>query len=153
MKARPRSPRLASSSGTYPVALNRYVALCIVAALAAAPSRAHGAAASVEDLRALSIDELANLEITSVSKRPERLSQAAAAVYVITADDIRRSGAISLPEVLRLAPNLNVARLNSQSYAISARGFNSFEASIRLLVLIDGRSVYTPLHAGVFWDQ
>lgn len=108
---------------------------------------------SVEDLRSLSIDELANLEITSVSKRTERLSQAPAAVYVITGEDIRRSGAISLPEALRLAPNLQVARLTSQSYAISARGFNSLQASDRLLVLIDGRSVYTPLHAGVFWDQ
>jgi iron complex outermembrane receptor protein len=108
---------------------------------------------TVEDLRALSIDELTQLEIISVSKRPERLSQAAAAVYVITGEDIRRSGAATLAEVLRLAPNLQVARLNAQSYAISARGFNSFEASIRLLVLIDGRSVYTPLHAGVFWDQ
>ena len=108
---------------------------------------------SVEDLRSLSIDELANLEITSVSKRPERLSQAAASIYVITAEDIRRSGVISLPEALRLAPNLEVARLNAQTYAISARGFNSFQASDRLLVLIDGRSVYTPLHAGVLWDQ
>jgi iron complex outermembrane receptor protein len=123
----------------------------IWAAIAAAGGAAH--AQSVEELRALSIDELANLEITSVSKRPERLSQAPAAVYVITNDDIRRSGAISLPEALRLAPNLQVARLNAQTYAISARGFNSVEASIRLLVLIDGRSIYTPLHAGVFWDQ
>ena len=115
-------------------------------ALSAAPS-------SVEELRDLSIEDLANLEITSVSKRPEPLSQAAASVYVITNEDIRRSGAITLPDALRLAPNLEVARVNSSAYAISARGFNTFEASNKLLVLIDGRSVYTPLHAGVFWDQ
>jgi iron complex outermembrane recepter protein len=107
----------------------------------------------VEELREMSLEDLANLEITSVSKRAEALSKAAASVFVITSEDIRRSGAMSIPEVLRLAPNLEVARLNASTYAISARGFDSFEASNKLLVLIDGRSVYTPLHAGVFWDQ
>jgi iron complex outermembrane receptor protein len=107
---------------------------------------------SVADLSRLSIDELANVEIVSVSKRPEPLSQAAAAVYVISADDIRRSGATSLPEALRLAPNLEVARINASQYTISARGFNTPEAANKLLVLIDGRSVYTPLGATVFWE-
>jgi iron complex outermembrane recepter protein len=111
------------------------------------------AAQTVEELRRLSIEDLANVEITSVSKRPQPLSQAPASVYVITSEDIRRSGAASIPEVLRLAPNLQVARLDAASYAISARGFNSFQAANKLLVLIDGRSVYTPLHGGVFWDQ
>jgi iron complex outermembrane receptor protein len=106
---------------------------------------AGGAAAqSLDELKQLSIEDLANLEITSVSKRSEPLSQAPAAVYIITGDEIRRSGAVSLPEALRLAPNLEVARVNSQSYAISARGFNSVYASDKLLVLIDGRSIYTP---------
>jgi iron complex outermembrane receptor protein len=109
-------------------------------------------AQSLEELRDLSIDDLANIEITSVSKRPEPLSRAPASVYVITNDDIRRSGARTLPEALRLAPNLEVAQINAHDYAISARGFNSFQAAIKLLVLIDGRSIYTPLHAGVFWD-
>src|SRR5262249_11936325 len=94
-----------------------------------------------------------NVEITSVFKRPEPLSQAPAAVYVITGEDIRRAGAVSLPEALRLAPNLEVARVNSQSYVISARGFNSVNASNKLLVLIDGRSIYTPFFSSVFWDQ
>ncbi len=111
------------------------------------------ASPSVKELSALSLEELGNIPVTSVFKRPEPLSQAPAAIYVITNDAIRRSGATSLPEALRLAPNLNVVRVNSSSYAISARGFNTFEAAIKLLVLIDGRSVYTPLHAGVFWDQ
>ena len=73
----------------------------------------------------MSIEQLANVEITSVSRRPEPLAQAPAAVYVITADDIRRSGAINLPEALRLAPNLEVARMNGFAYTITARGFNS----------------------------
>jgi iron complex outermembrane recepter protein len=99
----------------------------------------------------LSIEELGDIEITSVSKRTELLSDAAASVYVITADDIRRSGATSIPEILRLAPNLQVARVDASQYAITARGFNSTTAN-KLLVLIDGRSVYTPLYSGVFWD-
>ena len=91
---------------------------------AAAPS-ARGQ--SVEELGKLSIEQLANIEVTSVTKSPEPLSRAAAAVYVITANDIIRSGATSLPEVLRLAPNLEVARLNAYNWAITARGFNSPE--------------------------
>ncbi len=106
---------------------------------------------SSAELVQLSIEELANIEITSVSKRPELLSQAAASVYVITREDIRRSGANTIPEMLRLAPNLQVARVDASQYAISARGFNSTTAN-KLLVLIDGRSVYTPLFSGVFWD-
>lgn len=109
------------------------------------------AARSPASLARLSIEELAEIEVSSVSKRPERLADAAASVFVITADDIRRSGATTLPEVLRLAPNLQVARASSSGYAISARGFNGSSAN-KLLVMIDGRSVYTPLHSGVFWD-
>jgi iron complex outermembrane receptor protein len=118
-----------------------------------AAGAASAAAVDVKELRDLSLEELANLQITSVSKRGEALSKAAASVFVITGEDIRRSGAVSIPEALRLAPNLEVARLDAERYAISARGFNTFEASNKLLVLIDGRSVYTALHAGVFWDQ
>jgi len=103
------------------------------------------------DLADLSLEELGNIQITSVSKRAERLSDAAASVFVITAEDIRRSGVTNLPEALRLAPNLQVAQVNADGYAISARGFNGSAAN-KLLVLIDGRSVYTPLFAGVFWD-
>lgn len=104
------------------------------------------------DLRNLSLEELANLEVTSVSRRPAPLSRAPAAIEVITAEDIRRSGALSLAEALRLARNLQVARIDAQYHAISARGFNSFQASNKLLVLIDGRSIYTPLYSGVLWD-
>ncbi len=107
----------------------------------------------VDELGDLTLEQLANLEVISVSRRPEALVEAAAAIDVITGEDIRRSGAQSIPEALRLARNLEVARVDSQYYAISARGFNSFQASNKLLVLIDGRSVYTPLYSGVLWDQ
>ena len=105
-----------------------------------------------QDLARLSLEELSLVEVTSVSRRPEALADAAAAIYVISAEDIRRSGAISLPEALRLAPNLNVQRVNASDYAISARGFNGYETSNKLLVLVDGRSIYSTLHSGVFWD-
>lgn len=107
--------------------------------------------ASARELLDLSLEQLANLQITSVSKKSERLADAPASIFVITAEDIRRSGATTLPEALRLAPNLEVARVDANQYAISARGFNSTTAN-KLQVLIDGRSVYTPLYSGVFWD-
>src|SRR5438128_6796178 len=131
---------------------------CAVAALCLALQAAGAGAAeplpkptAAADLSHLSIEELANIEISSVSKRPEPLGEAAASVYVITREQIRRYGATSIPEILRLAPNLQVARVDSSQYAITARGFNSTTAN-KLLVLIDGRSVYTPLFSGVFWD-
>jgi iron complex outermembrane receptor protein len=105
-----------------------------------------------QDLSHLSIEELAQLPVRSASKREEPLSQAPTALYVITGDDIVTSAADSLPEALRLAPNLNVQQINGHEYAISARGFNSLETSNKLLVLIDGRSIYSTLHSGVFWD-
>src|SRR5438105_1639948 len=103
------------------------------------------------DLKHLSIEDLMNLDVTSVAKEPQRLLQAAAAIQVITADDIRRFGASSIPEVLRLADNLEVAQINAHDWAISARGFNANLAN-KLLVLVDGRAVYTPLYGGVLWN-
>lgn len=114
---------------------------------------AHAARADTADLSRLSIEELANLEITSVSKRPERLADAAASVFVIGNEDLRRSGVQSLPEALRLAPNLNVQRVDSTDYGISSRGLNGFESANKLLVLVDGRSVYSLFFAGVEWSQ
>ena len=103
------------------------------------------------DLAEISLDELVNLKVTSVSKKPENLSHAPAAITVITGEDIRRSGATTIAEALRLAPGLEVARQDSVSWAISSRGFNDIFAN-KLLVLVDGRSVYTPLFSGVYWD-
>src|SRR5579862_6736573 len=104
------------------------------------------------DLKGMSLDELVNVEVTSVNKEPELLSDSPSAIQVITSDDITRSGASSIPEALRLADNLDVAQKNSHDWAISARGFNTDLAN-KLLVLMDGRSVYTPLFSGVFWDR
>jgi iron complex outermembrane recepter protein len=102
-------------------------------------------------LKKLSLKELLDVEVISVSKHPEKLTEVASAIQVITQHDIRNSGAKTLPEALRLASNLQVAQINSSQWAISARGFNNSLAN-KLLVLIDGRTVYTPLYAGVFWD-
>lgn len=109
------------------------------------------AASNSARIAELSLEELGNIEVTSVSKRGEVLSNAAASVFVITGEDIRRAGATSLPEALRLAPNLQVARVSANEWAISSRGFNNQSAN-KLLVLIDGRSVYSPLFSGVFWE-
>jgi iron complex outermembrane recepter protein len=92
-----------------------------------------------------------NIKVSSPSKKPEKLSDAAASIFVITDEDIRRSGVTSIPEALRLSPGVEVARQDSHTWAISSRGFND-EFANQLLVLIDGRSVYTPLFAGVYWD-
>ncbi|RYX90168.1 MAG: TonB-dependent receptor [Comamonadaceae bacterium] len=105
----------------------------------------------MSDLAGLTLEQLANIQVTSVSRREERLADAAGSVFVISSEDIRRSGAVNLPEVLRLAPNLHVARADANQYAISARGFNSTTAN-KMLVLVDGRTVYSPLFSGVFWD-
>jgi iron complex outermembrane receptor protein len=99
----------------------------------------------------LSLEQLGDIVVTSVSRHEELLSQAPASIFVIGAEDIRRSGANTLPEVLRLAPNLQVARADATQYAISARGFNNVLAN-KLLVMIDGRVVYSPLFSGVFWE-
>jgi iron complex outermembrane receptor protein len=102
-------------------------------------------------LKSLSIEELLQTKVTSVSKKSEHLFSAAAAITVITQEDIEKAGILSIPEALRLVPGLQVAQIDSSRYAISARGFNDFFAN-KLLVLIDGRSIYTPLFSGVYWN-
>jgi iron complex outermembrane receptor protein len=111
-----------------------------------------GAPATIaQDLKRLSIEELAQIDVTSVSRRAEKLSATAAAVSVIESDDIYRSGVTNLAETLRLADAVDVARVNSSTWATSVRGFTSNPAN-KLLVLMDGRSVYSPLTSGTFWD-
>jgi iron complex outermembrane receptor protein len=102
-------------------------------------------------LTQLSLRELSQVEVTSVSRKEEALHEAASAIYVLTNEDLKRSGAVSIPEALRMVPGLNVARINANKWAISSRGFNGRFAN-KLLVLIDGRSVYTPIYSGVYWD-
>jgi iron complex outermembrane recepter protein len=104
------------------------------------------------DLSGLSLEQLGSIVVTSVSRRRERLSDVSSSIYVISAQDIHRAGATTLGEALRLAPNLNVAQADTAQYAISARGFNNVLAN-KMLVLIDGRTVYSPLFSGVFWES
>jgi iron complex outermembrane receptor protein len=103
------------------------------------------------DLTGQSIEDLMNIEVTSVSRKEQKLSQAAAAIFVITQEEIRRSGATNIPDLLRMVPGIDVSQINANDWAVSARGFNQ-QFSNKLLVLIDGRAVYTPLLGGVNWD-
>ena len=105
----------------------------------------------IDDLTQLSLEDLMNVEVTSVSRKKQKLSGAAAAIFVITQDDIRRSGVTSIPEALRMVPGLQVARLDSHKWAVSARGFNS-RFSNKMLVLIDGRNLYNSFFAGTIWE-
>ncbi|MDP3856929.1 MAG: TonB-dependent receptor [Stagnimonas sp.] len=127
--------------------LNLPTKLLLLCALGAGASHADDG----QDLSLLGLEDLMAVQVTGVTRRAEPLGRTPAAVYVLSAEDIRRSGARSIPEALRLVPGLDVARINTSSYAISARGFNS-SSSDKLQVLLDGRSVYTPLFSGVFWD-
>lgn len=122
-------------------------------AAAAPQSDAHPAVASAasNDLSQASLEDLMNMEIISVSRKEQKLSQTAAAVFVITREEIRRSGATNIPDVLRMVPGLDVSQINANTWAVSARGFNA-QFTNKLLVLIDGRAVYTPLLGGVNWD-
>jgi iron complex outermembrane receptor protein len=117
-----------------------------------APRTALAQAPKPPDLTQLSLEDLMNIRVVSVSRKEQKLSKAGAAIFVITQDDIHRSGAQNIPDVLRMAPGVNVARIDANAWAISIRGFNS-RYSDKILVLIDGRSIYSPAFSGVYWDQ
>ena len=104
-----------------------------------------------KNLAEASLEDLLNIEVTSASRKEQKLSQVPAAIFVITQEDIRRSGSTNIPDLLRMVPGLDVAQINANTWAISARGFN-LEFANKLLVLVDGRAVYTPLFGGVYWD-
>jgi iron complex outermembrane recepter protein len=131
--------------------------LCLLAALEPFSREARAQGPNSDDqknfqsLNQLSLEELGNVQITTVSKDPQTVQKTPAAAYVITHDDIVRSGATSLPEALRLAPGVEVARIDADHWSVAVRGFAG-QFSKSLLVLIDGRSVYTPLFSGVYWD-
>jgi iron complex outermembrane receptor protein len=103
------------------------------------------------DLATVTLEDLMNIEITSASRKEQRAEDVPAAVYVITREDIRRSGMKSVPELLRLVPGVQVAQINANKWAVSVRGFNNLQSN-KLLVLVDGRSIYNPLFASVLWD-
>lgn len=127
------------------------VAISVILSMASAVCLGLGRPASASDLKNLSLEELMTLEVTSVSRTEETLGQAAAAIAVVTNEDIRRAGVTTIPGALRLLPGIYVGRRSSNSWAVSARGFSSVNSE-KLLVLSDTRSIYTPLYSGVFWD-
>ncbi|MBI5937133.1 MAG: TonB-dependent receptor [Betaproteobacteria bacterium] len=137
----------------YPGSLCRRAVLPFAIALSAMPAHALGqeAQGAGADLGNFSLEELGNLQVTSVSRKEQRFNDTAAALFVITNEDIRRSGATSLPDVLRMVPGLQVGRIGNDRWAVSARGFAGRFAN-KLLVQVDGRSVYSPLFSGVFWE-
>src|SRR5688572_17248035 len=126
--------------------------LLLLPLLQLSPALCTASPESAQSLKNLSVEDLLNVEVTSVSRTEETLRTAAAALTIVSSDAIRRSGATNLPEALRSVPGLYVARQNSNVWAVSARGFSSV-SSEKLLVLMDTRSVYTPLFSGVLWDS
>jgi iron complex outermembrane recepter protein len=115
------------------------------------PQNASPTPSSPTALKQLSLEQLSQIEVTTPSKEPTKVSKTAAAIYVLTGEDIRRSGATSIPEALRLVPGVEVARIDGSTWSIGIRGFGS-DLTRSVLVLIDGRTVYTPLFAGTNWD-
>jgi iron complex outermembrane recepter protein len=132
------------------VRCSRHFRILAGIALLMFPGRSAGYA-QAPDLTQKSLEDLMNIEVTSVSRKEQKTSQAASAVFVISREDIRRSGALNVPDLLRMVPGLDVAQIDAGNWAISARGFNG-QYSNMLLVLVDGRAVYNPIFAGVFWD-
>jgi iron complex outermembrane recepter protein len=129
------------------ILLNSCVGLSLLVSLASFASAQN----DPDDLSNMSVEDLMNVQVTSVSKKAQKISETAAAIYVITQEDIRRSGANNIPDLLRRVPGVNVTQINANIWAISVRGFNG-EFSNKLLAMIDGRSVYAPTFSGVFWD-
>jgi len=128
---------------------SRVLASLGMAVLSAVPAWAQEQPA---DLTKVNIEDLMNIEVTSVSKKEQKLSRTAAAIFVITPEDVRRSGATNIPDLLRMVPGLQVAQINGSTWAITARGFDG-QYSNKLLVLVDGRTVYSPIFSGTFWDS
>lgn len=127
------------------------IALVCSTALCCQPVAVHAAAATGGDVYDLSLEQLKDLEVTSVSKKREKAKNAPAAVYVITSEDIKRMGATTIPEALKVVPGIQVSQIDSNKWAISSRGFTN-QFSNKLLVLMDGRSVYSPIFSGTYWD-
>lgn len=131
----------------------RCLSIAASIALTVVATQSAGAAAADADAPAdISLEELLRADVHTASRKAQRLQDVAAAVFVITREDIERSGVTSIPESLRLAPGVEVARIANNRWAVSARGFNGRFAN-KLLVLMDGRSIYSPLFSGVLWEM
>src|SRR5713101_2338024 len=140
-----------AGAGTVTFPVTKILLLLFLLAVLVKQSRGNDNPKPEVPLTQISLEDLGEIEVTTASKEPVKASRIPAAIYVITQEDIRRSGAASIPEALRLAPGVEVARIDSNSWALGVRGFGS-ALSRSVLVLIDGRSVYTPLFAGVYWQ-
>jgi iron complex outermembrane recepter protein len=127
------------------------IALVIIVSVASGAFAQAPRSGQLEELKQLSIEELVDTDVTTASRRIERLADVAAAVTVISSEDLRRMGVLTLPQALRLAGHMHVSRTSGPQYAITARGF-SISTANKMLVLIDGRTVYSPVFAGVFWE-
>ena len=128
--------------------ITRSLALALILGAVPVPGLAQGRA---PDLSEMSIEDLMNIKVTSASRKEQRPTDVAAAIFVLTRDDIHRSGMTTIPDLLRLVPGVEVAQINSNKWAVSIRGFNSLNSN-KLLVLVDGRSLYNRIFGGVFWD-
>src|SRR6202142_4173121 len=146
-----RQERDIRSDGAVRLVFGRHAILGSVLFLLFLASQAAPGQATQPDLTKLNLEDLMNIEVTSVAKKEQKLSRTAAAVFVITQNDIRHSSATNIPDLLRMVPGVDVAQINASKWAISIRGFNG-QYSNKLLVLIDGRTVYSPMLSGVFWD-
>jgi len=134
------------------VHLNSPLVVAAVLALSGVATGAAGQVAPIQpDLARATLEDLMKIQITSASRKEQRVGDTPAAVFVLTQDDIRRSGMTTIPDLLRLAPGVEVAQINSNKWAVSVRGFNALYAN-KLLVLVDGRSVYNRIFSGVLWD-
>src|SRR5688572_2920085 len=129
----------------------RILALCLAHLAASADARGAAAPPDAQNLKRLSIEELMQVDVVSAGRRAEPVGTAAAAVSVITGDDIRRAGVTTIADALALADGVHVARFNNGSWSVTARGFNG-QTPNKLLVMVDGRTVYSPLFSGVFWN-
>ncbi len=133
---------------------HRQIGLSLVVGMVCvfSPEPGHSAEEQL-DILELDLGQLMQTEVivTSVSKRPQKLHEAASAIFVVTQEDIRRTGAVNIMEALRIVPGLLVSKIDQNQYAVSARGFNSQFGSNKLLVLMDGRTIYNPSFAGVIW--
>lgn len=134
------------------IALAILIAFCQISAAQTAGGGTQGGQSNQNDLTNLDVSDLANMQVTTASKKAESLISVPAAIYVVTAEDIKRTGAINIPEALRMVPGVEVTQYNAYQYAVSVRGFNGVYAD-KLLVLIDGRSIYNNLFGGVYWED
>jgi iron complex outermembrane receptor protein len=130
----------------------RHIALVVIIPFLSAPAALSAQEHAIDRMLEMSLTDLLSIEVTSVSKKLEQIRDTAAAVHVVTADDIRRIGATSIPEALRLVPGVNVSRINSNQWAVGIRGFTG-RFNSKLLVLMDGRSVYRPTFSGTYWEE